>query len=179
MTDLTISGLRALLDADTVTDAPVGSIVDTRDWDGDEGDRLEWMRTGREATSWWLVDGDEDDYSDTEQLMLAGGLLSAVAVPVGLLRELLDAAAERDQLRQRVAELEAALGVPPAGGPRGRAEPLDDAVARWIKQRRDEHVEAGERSGVWWVLDGLLDEYREHHTTGTVNRIANTTEAGQ
>jgi hypothetical protein len=41
----------------------------------------------------------------------------------------------------------------------------DDAVAAWLKRRRDEQPDKD--SGSWRVIDDLLDEYREHAETGT------------
>ena len=41
------------------------------------------------------------------------------------------------------------------------------AVEEWITKARDQYVDGTERTGAWWVLDGLLDSYREHADTDT------------
>lgn len=38
-----------------------------------------------------------------------------------------------------------------------------DAVAEWLRRRRDEHHAPGPS---WYVVDGLLDDYRDHADTG-------------
>jgi hypothetical protein len=61
-----------------------------------------------------------------------------------------------------------------AGHLNGQAR-RDDAVATWLKGKRDEYRQAGawgpaeaahNRTG-YTILDGLLDEYRLHADTGT------------
>lgn len=42
----------------------------------------------------------------------------------------------------------------------------DDAVAQWLKARRDEHSDRYGRLPAWYVLDELLDTYRLHADTG-------------
>lgn len=41
------------------------------------------------------------------------------------------------------------------------------AVESWLKRRRDEYLDVSEgRTGAWYALDELLDDYREHADTG-------------
>lgn len=41
-------------------------------------------------------------------------------------------------------------------------------VEAWIKRRRDTYVGPGEQKiGAWYVVNQLLDDYREHADTGT------------
>ena len=40
----------------------------------------------------------------------------------------------------------------------------DDAVAQWLKRRRDE---IDPQSCSWWDIDFMLDDYRLHADTGT------------
>jgi hypothetical protein len=71
-------------------------------------------------------------------------------------------AAWRDGLRRAAAsaERDRATG--------GRHEPRrDDDVARWLKRKRDEHVGRPSPDHLWHLLDGLLDDYRDHADTGT------------
>ncbi len=81
----TVEGLRALLDADTVADVPMGSVVETET----DGESCGWLRCGYADGTWFPDGGDEDDWADSATVAAYGGRLSAVAVPVGLLRELL------------------------------------------------------------------------------------------
>ncbi|EFC80901.1 hypothetical protein [Parafrankia sp. EUN1f] len=86
-TELTIAGLRALLDAPTADAAPVGSTVrDTRD-----GEDVDLIRLGDKAWAWWELDADDEEgwELDAQGRMDDGAELVAVAVPVALLRELL------------------------------------------------------------------------------------------
>jgi predicted TIM-barrel fold metal-dependent hydrolase len=48
----------------------------------------------------------------------------------------------------------------------GCAHRADD-VAAWIKEHRDRYLNGAERTGAWYAIDDLLDDYREHADTGT------------
>jgi sRNA-binding carbon storage regulator CsrA len=52
------------------------------------------------------------------------------------------------------------LGDAEVSGPR-----RDDAVAAWLKRRRDEWYEPN--TGGWHHIDALLDDYRDHADEGT------------
>ncbi len=39
-------------------------------------------------------------------------------------------------------------------------------VEAWLERHRDQWLDGGERTGSWWVVDGLLDDLREHVATG-------------
>ncbi len=97
--ELTAEGLRALLDTDTVADAPMGSVVETET----DGESCEWLRCGYAEGTWFPDGGDEDDWADSATVAAYGGRLSAVAVPVGLARQLVAA-----EGRERAALLRAA-----------------------------------------------------------------------
>jgi hypothetical protein len=43
-----------------------------------------------------------------------------------------------------------------------------DAVAEWLRQRRERYYDfSGKRTGSWYALDDLLNDYRDHADTGT------------
>ncbi len=40
-------------------------------------------------------------------------------------------------------------------------------IENWIRRYRDEHLDSsGGRTGAWYALDGLLDDYTLHADTG-------------
>lgn len=75
--------------------------------------------------------------------------------------------AEANQKKIQAASLRRAASETPATTPEAHRPRRGDAVATWLKEQRDAHLDGYGKPPEWHTLDRLLDLYRLHADTGT------------